>query len=1180
MPRRTKEQKYENYQMIKQFYQIHKYVTDMSEIGDLMDSKSEKILSDSNIYTASVDIDPHSEKILGLDFTQNLESEDQSELLQKIKNSYKRIGDGIRKYDGPFKEILEASHYISDPSNGDILDAFVDQPSLARILSTFSSGPSFADLREVEVEIDDPVNKGQKKKKTVKEHYIDLENMNKRKEALGEFGDYLTDYYVATKDLVKVIYDRQKAEKEDKKGLDAAYMMKYAAAIDNFTAKFDKLKLESEKRYARTDLTQEEKDLTSIEVKNPKAGKLDEKNKKQPDTISLRNLNNPLSDYTSSNPKKYNRDAIPVAVANMKGQSQAIKNGWPLAEYKLLGYISEAKEDIENTLKTSTISIKDSKGTINRLDKEIERFRKENNEEKLKESIASKKALEESLARYEQVLKDAEAAKKDINAIYDKYYDVKNPDIVTRREALKEAEVFNNKYKDKSVISVSKRTFEAIEDEIKDPYELEGKTRLEQAESMLKSIKDVDKTFRSSDNFRKVKTGLEKLVEMAKKYPNMNEEQFWDYQKQLFKVKGYVNVYLKGKNKEASDYAKKNKGKELKRSEYTSKRINAVNSLWDKLECHLSLTSGEFTKEYTGNEKERALAKYERLVRMEGEHRQSILGKNKISKDYEEYDRFDIKNEYASFLKSLYLEKMKHRFDTDPTFTAKDFYKSLNSKEISDGVNKMHKEMDPDFKKRIKASIRERIHLEGEEDSDYLVEDKYFYSMVASDSPVLFDIPKGVGHDYIKFEYRMELIRNDLADESVFDKDDYIGGPQYEPDEWEIEKYNIKQPEEEKKAEEKPEAEEEKKAEIKDEKKVENKEPKKEEKKPEVKEEKKEEKKPEIKEPKKEEKKPEIKKPEIKEEKKAPKKEEKKNEIKEEKKAPKKEEKKTEKKSGKDSLAAQIAVALTSDRLYEVSRDPLYRSIVSDIYVHAKKEKPGENTKISDETIAKMAKFIDKISDISNYTQDDFTRRHLVESAYNQYRQKPEDFEKNCSKFDVRFPNGKDSNPVHFCYRDIYHEQHSKRIKETVAAYSKTPENKKLEASVMDEAYQVLMVNIVNLTVGMEKGGKITTYNRALDSTDNRAQREDFIKTQLSDEFKKNFREGVLELAKAGKLNGSRILDMGETALAKMLDNNKKKKDVLGERNTRNLIDKLKLPTGSINKKVEVMNRKQAEIKK
>ena len=69
-------------------------------------------------------------------------------------------------------------------------------------------------------------------------------------------------------------------------------------------------------------------------------------------------------------------------------------------------------------------------------------------------------------------------------------------------------------------------------------------------------------------------------------------------------------------------------------------------------------------------------------------------------------------------------------------------------------------------------------------------------------------------------------------------------------------------------------------------------------------------------------------------------------------------------------------------------------------------------------------------------------------------------------------------------------------------------------------------------------------------------------------------------MAKAGKFTGGRTLDVAEETLANMLDNNKKKKDVVGERNTRNLIDKLKLHKGTIDKKVEVMNRNQTAIKK
>ena len=1151
MPRRTKQQRFENYNYKKQFFQLGRLSADATGISRIMDNKYDKVKDAVSTVLSNVEHNPDDKPIFGLGLTTSAVSEDQTGLLKEVNKSYKRIGEGIQKYDGPFKKIMEAFNYVANPSNGDMFDALVDQPSLERIYGSFLVSPSFVDDVEVEREVDDPVHKGKKKKETVFEKQIVIENLNKRKEALGEFADYLTDYYVGIKGLFKVIYDRQKAEKEDKKGLDLAYMLKYVTAIDNFTAKFDKLRSESEKRYARTDLTQDEKDFTEVQIRNPRAGKpMLDKEGIEPDYKSGHNLNNPLGDITSSDPNKANRDAIEVAVANLKGQSKALKNGWPLAEFKVLGYISEAKADTENKLKAATLAIKESKEQLRILDEDIEKYRKENNEEEVEECLGLKKNMEKTTAKYEQMLKDVTAANKDINVIYNKYYDVKKPDYITRREALKEAEAFNNKYKDKNVISVAEKTFEAIGEEITDPYELEGKTRLEQAKSMLKSINDVDQFLRSSDNFREIKSGLEKLVEIARKHPNMNADQFWEYQKQVNKVKGSVNKYLKGKYKEEDDYEKKNNGQKLKRSEYTSKRMNAVSTLWEKLDCHMVLTSGEFTREYTGNERERALAKYERLTRFEAEYRQSILGKTNLKGAGELVDKLDITKEYHSFIKSIYIEKMKHRFDTDPTFTAKDFSNSLISTEIHDGVKKIIKNLDPDFRKRIYNSLGERIQLDGEDPENYVTEDGYFYDIVDRESPVLNENPIGVGHDYIKFEYRMELIRSGKADESVFDKDDYIGGPEYIPDEWEIEKYNIKKPEEVK-AEKKPEAEGEKK----EEKKVENKAPKKEEKK--------EDKKAENKAPKKEPKK---------EEKKAPKKAENKNEIKEEKKPAKKPEKK--------NLAAQIVEALTSDSLYELSTDSMYRSIVTDIHAHAKKEKPGENTVVSDEILTKMAKYVDKISDMAEVTADDYTRRYLVESAFNQYRKEPEVFKKNCSKFNVKFPTGPRQNGASWCYRSMFHEKLDNRISETGAAYLKNPENKKLEESLMDEAYQVLMVNIVNYTVGREKGGTITRYNQALDSTGNKYQRDSFIKNQLSDEFKKNFRESVLKKAKAGEVYGERILDAGEEALAKMLDNNKKKKDVMGERKTRNMVEKLKLSMGTVNKMAEAKNKEQAVIKK
>jgi hypothetical protein len=64
--------------------------------------------------------------------------------------------------------------------------------------------------------------------------------------------------------------------------------------IRRFAQKFDKLRAESEKRYARTDLTETEKDLTEIQIRNPRAGNLTYDKKIEPDFTSAHNLNNPL----------------------------------------------------------------------------------------------------------------------------------------------------------------------------------------------------------------------------------------------------------------------------------------------------------------------------------------------------------------------------------------------------------------------------------------------------------------------------------------------------------------------------------------------------------------------------------------------------------------------------------------------------------------------------------------------------------------------------------------------------------------------------------------------------------------------------------------------------------------------------------------------------------------------
>ena len=160
--------------------------------------------------------------------------------------------------------------------------------------------------------------------------------------------------------------------------------------------------------------------------------------------------------------------------------------------------------------------------------------------------------------------------------------------------------------------------FAASEEKLTDPYDFKGKTRLQQAQAMLKSLKDVNTWGRSSDNFEKLKGNVEKLVELARKLPeNMSKEQFQEYERQNDEVIKKAYTYINGKNKQQSDYKAAHNGDEMPVSEYTARRINAVRRLLSMARTHISIASGGHTKEYTGTPHERAMALYERRTREE-----------------------------------------------------------------------------------------------------------------------------------------------------------------------------------------------------------------------------------------------------------------------------------------------------------------------------------------------------------------------------------------------------------------------------------------------------------------------------------------------------------------------------------------------------------------------------------
>ena len=1134
MPRKNSE-KYPFYDRIKQYHEMMALWANFSEMGFAFSDDWASWFDEMNAVMA--DTVQAGERILNFDQTNTYFRRDQSNLLNRGKRIVAGMESKVREYQGPFKDVVESIYYIQNPNNGDLLELYLDQPVLSRvIMGPIAGAPSFTRMTQ---------GKGKGKS----DYEIDPALNNKRVELIGEIYEPITNYLKATKEFAQVLFERQKAEKKRETGLDSVYAAKYASAIDRMVNAFDTFKATAEQRYKRTDLTDYQKDLEFY---------------KDPDTKKeIKVLNNALWEYTSSNPKKTVRNSVATAMENFRAQSKAIKAGWTITEARIMGILAESIEEAKEAIKTHKLELSNSYSKGKELEAELEKERGKAKDIKDTEEASRKakeirelevriKSNQQSPKEYEIKIHNAEQAMRDAEEIYRKYEKLSNPDYFQRQEALKDLQALFDKYPEndpnKKVISVARRNFTATEEKLTDPYDFAGKTRRQQAEAMLKTLKNVNSWGRSSDNFEALVQSVEKLVELARKYPeNMSLKQFQAYERRNADVMKKINIYLKGKEKQQADYKASHDGREKPISEYTARRINAVNKLYS-MECaHLRLNSEGHTNEYTGTEEERAMALFERRIREEDRKRERILGKG-YKGMFEGGENYDLTSELTSFCRSVYIEKMKERYQYDPAFTAKDFTDSLQLDRIEEGAREEYTNFKalPKFKRHIIDVIGDRVDMDGDGEAE---------TYDSRDYVIRGPIPLGVGHDWVKYELKNYRAMYGLSDPS---EDGYDSEASEDPEidshensydaDSELNQSNIidtrttKTKKKEKLIED-FESEEENlessniiETDIID---TRIKEPK-------IKE-------PKIKEPK-------IKEPKIIETK-----------IKDFgidefkiREDPRKENRNTE---GievpfivpRDTLAGKI-FEMMDGAAPRKSDDPKFISIAKDIAEHAAKEKPGMCTKLSDETLMKMAKYLDSQYDLGQMTTAEAGRWNIVNSAFRQYTQDDASFEKSSGGFEYKEMLGKKGKPYKHgqgCYKELFYGSLEKSAVETGKEYQEKPKDPKCAEAVKTTAYQVVMTDVVE---GSFANGKNATYkkiNDALDSTADKKQRNEFI-DGLPASFKTNFENLILDGAGKGTFNKDFASDACDKALAKSLDDAKKGKNVAAEKKLKDLVSKLK----------------------
>ena len=1068
MPRKNTE-KYQHYDAINTYYAINALWSNLGEIGISLVGDWERWSADvTNAMGADVETLPQ-EAIFHISPTNQYYRTIGNNLLNRGKRLASDLEKKMQEYNGPFKEILESVNYINNPANGNLLDLFVDQPVLNQVFMTSCSGMPCTTMGNI--------HKG-------KGYTVDTAINEERKKALGGFYSLYTDYFKASKDFAEVLFERQKAEKDKKTGLDAVYAKKYAVAIDQMVSAYDRLKSAADERYSRKDLSEREKDLEYMN-----------------DPVSnqeIKVLNNALNDITSANPDKICRNNMPAAMANLRAQSKAIKAGWDINDARIMGLLAEAEAEATEGIKNIKLSLKRGRERIAELEQKIEESVKKNQDpaEEEKKLESEKKDLK----YYEEKQRKAEQARKDARELYKKYENIQDPTFFQKQDALKDFQELLKKYREKKpndcVLQNVDEGFAASEEKLTDPYDFNGKTRLQQAQAMLKTLKDVNTWGRSSDNFEKLKNKVEKLVELAGKLPeNMSKEQFQEYERQNEEVIKKAYTYINGKNKQQSDYKAAHNGDEMPISEYTARRINAVRRLLSMARTHISIASEGHTKEYTGTPHERAMALYERRTREEARRRTNMLGSRYMGAS-EGKEIYDLTREAFSFSKSVYIEKMKERYELDPAFTAQDFSDSLLLSRIYAGASEEHEKMikkNARFKEHLQQALYDRVNMDEEED--------WMVTFDTEEYVIRGEIPKGVGHDWVKFELKNYRAMCGIPEPS---EEDYMSeseseGPESdgsEMDKSEIEDFKIKESEIRKSDSKMDESID---LDIIDTSSKKNK---------------------------------SIGFDII--------------------------ETDSKKRGGnenfeidfivpRDNLAGKIFEAMRTENLRK-NEDPEYLSIARDIADHAAREKLGANTKLPLETMMKMAKYLDKGCDNKKPTLDETTRWGVVCSAFNQYQQKDAAFEKNAGEFmfDAKLNPKKNYGPGY--YKGLYYEALDKSTEEAGKAYQAKPDDQKLTKAVKNKAYQVLMTDMVESTFARAKGVTYAKINNSFDSADNKKLRDGFIK-DLPEDFKTNYEKLILDGARQGTFNRKFASDACDKALAMTMDERKKATDAGNAKN-------------------------------
>lgn len=156
-------------------------------------------------------------------------------------------------------------------------------------------------------------------------------------------------------------------------------------------------------------------------------------------------------------------------------------------------------------------------------------------------------------------------------------------------------------------------------------------------------------------------------------------------------------------------------------------------------------------------------------------------------------------------------------------------------------------------------------------------------------------------------------------------------------------------------------------------------------------------------------------------------------------------------------------------------------------------------------------------------------------------------------------------------YKPLFYKKLELNTRNIGKKYMEDPDNAQVAEDVLNKAYQIIMVNVVEKTTANEKGVPYDAINKAFDATSNNKQIGLFIKEKITSiKFKQTYEKLVLGAAKEGKLGIDAALEACDKALGITLEEYEKNKDITNENNIKimaeNLHRKIKSVTISQNK--------------